>query len=234
MKKTVLFDKGHIQVYTYKYNTSENIQRKKQICEYKHILMSEFPDCYYKKGGNDNVHRIVNYFSDRNKIEPIYEDTIHESPLGFYYATTERINQADVDNSNKDSQYDRTDTNEYVITVNDTDYHISYFHRVGENIIGLDKRPWELFDNGMEEHFIMDLFDVLKNIKSIVDSQVKKGIIPCIPEYGNIQYDKIHFQNDWQHMMSDIFGYSDGPKFQTNNEKIQAAGFDLKTSFRNM
>ena len=33
-------------------------------------------------------------------------------------------------------------------------------------------------------------------------------------------------------IFTDLFGYPDGPKYQTNDEKILAAGFDLKTSFR--
>jgi hypothetical protein len=35
-------------------------------------------------------------------------------------------------------------------------------------------------------------------------------------------------------IFTDLFGYPDGPKYQTNEEKILAHGFDLKTSFRKM
>ena len=35
-------------------------------------------------------------------------------------------------------------------------------------------------------------------------------------------------------IFTDLFGYPDGPKYQTNDEKILAHGFDLKTSFRKM
>ena len=35
-------------------------------------------------------------------------------------------------------------------------------------------------------------------------------------------------------IFTDLFGYPEGPKYQTNDEKILSHGFDLKTSFRNM
>ena len=35
-------------------------------------------------------------------------------------------------------------------------------------------------------------------------------------------------------IFTDLFGYPEGPKYQTNEEKILSHGFDLKTSFRTM
>ncbi|WQJ53606.1 MAG: hypothetical protein [Wendovervirus sonii] len=224
MKKTTLFNKCHIQVTVCKYTSGEWKLHKSSARMMNNCIL---PAYYYIITAKDNTNVHLSYVNmhknDKNKAE--YDDIIHESPLGFYYATTECVSPKQEFN---DNQYAHTKSIEYIIAVNETVYHISYFTRNGDTYICSETRPWQLFDTGMEEHFIMDLFKVLSDIKTNIDAESKGNTIQYIPDNDK------DFHTSWRSLMTDLFGFPDGPKFQTNAEKIIAAGFDLKTSFRKM
>lgn len=74
-------------------------------------------------------------------------------------------------------------------------------------------RPWDILPGytGMPDNMIDAL---VKEANNFIDI--------CEPYNKEIR----------KEIMTDLFGYPDGPKIQPNNIKILAHGFDLKTSFR--
>lgn len=137
-----------------------------------------------------------------------------ESKLGFYY---EKVVYVSI------SSY--METGEIcIVTVKEdmTTYTLTYYKRYRDMCIGVDKRPWELFEDekAMLEHFIYDLKKQIDMLLDIIYSNKKM---------------KIKYTGDIKKLLyKDLFGSEKGIRFQTNDEKILSHGFDLKTSFRKM
>ncbi len=135
-----------------------------------------------------------------------------KSPLGFYYYKGE-------DNVRYNTTYDEFGIRrKYIITFDGGRYEIKYLVSYNNTSICHETRPWDLSGNGMPDHFIKDLEKVLNDIVDFM--------------YGTKLYDKekiSEFKND---VFTDLFGFPDGMKSQTNEGKILSHGFDLKMSFR--
>ena len=96
-------------------------------------------------------------------------------------------------------------------------YTITYINSSNGVHIGVDLRPWEIVDKiGFEDHFINDLFEV---VNRIFDDAIPYKI-------ENLSERKAI-------LLKDLYGNPKGPvMIQTNDQKIEAHGFDLKESFR--
>ena len=144
-----------------------------------------------------------------------------ESPLGFYY--TKKIQ---VIKDSGDTTTDKTICVWNFWLDQKTKISISYITKFGDTGINVETRPWEIADNtAFEDHLVTDLkkvvddiIDEFKRFKNI--NVISKNV--DITNLGDIKR-KIYI---------DLFGYPEGPKFQTNEEKILSHGFDPKTSFR--
>jgi len=207
LKKSTLYNKNHIVIIKEEYPRSDYELRVRNAGYYSHTV-----------GGN--FERIPN--PDKGK-------TIKkESPLGFYY-------------NYKISEHDTISipslmTQEYYLYLGNIKYIINYPRAYGNTSLSEDIRPWIILpgDKTPEDHFIQDLLKVLNNIfQQYKDS--KEDVLQFIPQKreDNTGPNK-ETSNIMSEMFKDIFGNPKGPRFQTNDEKIIAAGFDLKTSFRKM
>lgn len=138
-----------------------------------------------------------------------YETKKYESKLGFYYYKREYHNSIKVEKKCTIKFFD--------IQLGSTEYHFEYpidYTRNGETQkINIEMRPWDILPGytGMPDNMIDAL---VKEANNFIDI--------CEPYNKEIR----------KEIMTDLFGYPDGPKIQPNNIKILAHGFDLKTSFR--
>lgn len=161
-------------------------------------------------GSSDRLYYWSPGYSRKKKV-------VLKSPLGFYYEKEILV----VPDKNKGKHNPTHSGTVYTIKLPDTKYQISYFTSYGNSKIqkGLDgPRPWELdpSDGGMSDHFVEDLKKEVDKILDIVN-QHKLSEKP-----GELKKD----------IYTDLFGFPEGPKYQTDLEKIESHGFDSKVSFR--
>lgn len=184
---------------------------------------------------------------ERRAWRPKYDLVVKESPLGFYYTKQVCIN---LDEQPKIPMEAYANTSmktlrKLTIRVDDsTEYVLTYPIRNGDVVlyngyrnVASEIRPWQLLDGtSMEDHFIFDLFDILNKIFA----EAGENDLKMYEERKSYMYDssnnKWSTTATWREVQMDVyqqmFGDKNGPRFQTNEEKILAAGFDLKTSFR--
>ena len=145
------------------------------------------------------------------------EKMILKSPLGFYYEKTVTVQR-----DNNKGKFKATSKGiNYRIWLPDATYSITYLTSYGDSHIGkgLDGlRPWGIdpSDKEMSDHFIEDL---KKELDKIIDVMRGFKFSEDIEEFKRKLY-------------SDIFGFPEGPKYQTDLEKIESHGFDKALSFR--
>lgn len=145
----------------------------------------------------------------------------YESPLGFYYTTTEWVG-CDTSKKPKSVTYKK-----YIIWLDTTKYELEY--------------PTEYSSNNMTQHIDVDMrpWDILPGYNGMPDNMVNalvmeiNGFIDLLYEYKK-SLDGLNLtpESYRKSIMIDLFGYEDGPKIQPNDIKILSHGFDLKESFR--
>ena len=178
---------------------------------------------YYKVYVFSTSYKDRNYYKSRYvpKKTKIVEK---ESPLGFVYSykeTTGGYWEKDYD-ENIDTTYYKCN-----IYLGNKIYSLTYPIKYNEQYVNADIRPWELLDGCMSDHFVNDLLvELNKIIEEIKDNGIKE-----------VEYESKHINNksisDWKcDLYVSLFGHKDGPRYQTNDEKILSHGFDLVTSFR--
>lgn len=201
-----------------------------------------FEDISTAYGTYDNTRA---YYRSRKWIPTKKTVTEHESPLGFVYTTTEIVeghweyaNEEKFKNSNKLVNYAK-----FNIYFGNNKIEIVYPNSYDNKRLDIDTRPWHLVGDDLEDHFVNDLLKVVDElITTIKDAKVNKK--PHTHKYNRWsnpaewqaepQYDSWSV-DDWkQKLYKDLFGNAKGPRYMTNDEKILAHGFDLKTSFRKM
>ena len=144
-----------------------------------------------------------------------------ESPLGFYYTKKIKVIEDSGD----------TTTNKTICVWNfwldqKTKISISYITEFGDTRINVETRPWEIANNNVfEDHLVIDL---KKTVDDILDEFKRFKFINIITKNVGI----INLGDVKRKVYTDLFGYPEGTKFQTNEEKILSHGFDPKTSFR--
>lgn len=167
------------------------------------------------------VERLENLPEAKKRDGSGYVVKRYESPLGFYYTTTEWVG-CDTNKKPKSVTYKK-----YIIWLDTTKYELEYPMEYSSNNmtqhIDVDMRPWDILPgyNGMPDNMVNAL---VREINSFIDLlyEYKKSLdgLNLTPE----SYRKS--------IMIDLFGYEDGPKIQPNDIKILSHGFDLKESFR--
>ena len=246
-KKTItLFNKNHISL----------IKTIGESIDYNVITFTD-PSFSTKKNDNGNwkfsektlridtwANKAVYQSVTTTVVEPAIKKRTEErlkSPLGFYYTkvTGPRSERKEVVNTIKKIW-------RFYVQGN-TCYELIYYTEYNGVKAGFETHPWELADNkSIEDHFITDLINDLNTIISDTTTKIRvdeNRLNPNIREgyhsWSGAERLKTHrYVGDMtevkKEIFTDLFGYPDGPKFQTNEEKILAHGFDLKTSFRKM
>lgn len=205
-RKTVLFSKNHITLVRYE-NMDWNKDEPERYEYAKRMLTG--PEPIKPRTGQKKVKLV--------------------SPLGFYYYGYEeerRVNDAK-----------NWTLAKYLFRYRDVCYELSYYLAYSDTKVGIETRPWEIYpsDKSWEDHYVTDLlkavdemFAWLKEKKITSEYHTKYLYDPYAkPQVFDVGATKCD-------IYTALFGDKDGPKFQTNEEKILAHGFDLKTSFRKM
>ena len=164
-----------------------------------------------------------------------------KSPLGFFYEKT----------ICSQTKAMITKSREFYFFIRRTEYLLSYpvqYSETGMEIKGVsqEERPWNIIpgDKSLKDNEISWLFQKLnllfieleKEKPEIITKETylendNNGIgIPVILPENVINFQSVSESRST--VMSDLFGYPQGPLQQTNNQKILSHGFDLKSSFR--
>ena len=206
LRKRYLFKQNNIEIIELDYKNQEHYLYKKI-------------DTY---NSWTNRRHIFNY---RDKV---VTEKVKKSKLGFYYSKKEitykdHYTEKKVENS---APLYKT----FIFYCSDHTYHIRYPYQYNYTTIGEDKRPYELIDKkGMKDHFV---FDLLKELENLFCKFKDEKIDTQTNDPTKLKRDPLILHELKFLIYTDIFGFGDGPKYQTNNEKILSHGFDLKTSFR--
>ena len=164
-----------------------------------------------------------------------------KSPLGFFYEKT----------ICSQTKAMITKSREFYFFIRRTEYLLSYpvqYSETGMEVksVSQEERPWNIIpgDKSLKDNEISWLFQKLnllfieleKEKPEIITKETylendNNGIgIPVILPENVIDFQSVSESRST--VMSDLFGYSQGPLQQTNNQKILSHGFDLKSSFR--
>ena len=236
-KVTTLFNKNHISIVKIEndplsigklYNILGTISHRKGSLS----TSTTIEKFVVKRDIYTPPQRIVPQKSKKDTVEEVRL----KSPLGFYY--TKRIYH----NDGPKETY--VGGNEHIVWFffdkDDIRYELSYYIMNSNTRIGIETRPWEIIDNEVFEDNDIEALQTevekLINIsKSKCSGELDDSLCKGNPGYKNIDRYFIGDLNDVKRLIfTDLFGYPDGPKHQTNKEKILSHGFDLKTSFRKM
>jgi hypothetical protein len=245
-KTTTLFNKNHISLIQYV-----------NVGNGDNVITFTDPSYSTKKNSNGNwkfsektqridtwVNKSVYRSATSVVVKPEQKKTITErlkSPLGFYYTKVTKPHPEQRNYVNTTKKIWRF----YI--QNSVTYELIYYTEYNGVKVGFDTHPWELADNkSIEDHFITALINDLEKIISDATTKalVDKDRLNPVKRWDDSYYCKYEglettrFVGDMtevkKEIFTDLFGYPDGPKYQTNEEKILAHGFDLKTSFRKM
>ena len=156
-----------------------------------------------------------------------------KSPLGFYYKCKERVPR-------KGSLTKNCGSDKVIITFpapgeKNTFYEMKYFKRCGENCIGGEDglRPWDVYtgDSDFPDHMLEALVKEANNFFDVLEASKSDGFYEQVSWYSKSDKPRHSVKEAKRLIFKDLFGNEKGPRFQTNDEKILAHGFDLKTSF---
>ena len=181
-------------------------------------IQSKYPNkkwCFEETSRNERLENV-----EIHKERGEYITTKHESPLGFYYTTIEWKNYT------YNKQPKNVTYRKYIIWLEnikyDLEYPIEYCDKDMVQRINIDMRPWDILPGykGMPDNMINALVKEANKFIDIIFEYKKTFNLKDSPEYYR------------KSIMTDLFGYEDGPKIQPNDIKILSHGFDLKQSFR--
>lgn len=135
-----------------------------------------------------------------------------KSPLGFWY--TKKIRVYSGSRKPQKSWSGKV----YEFSLPKIKFILNYLTVYNDQGINVDVRPWDLNpqDKAMPDHFVSDLKKEVDIILDIV-AQNKLGDAEKLKK----------------EIYTDLFGFPNGPKYQTDLEKIESHGFDKIVSFRN-
>lgn len=224
-KKTTLFSKNHIMV--------EKID---------HIFLPDFIKNQLKeeKGGYC-IQYTSNAYSayqmrdaiEGKKIDKDHVEITKVSPLGFYYKQTINISRK--------VEYARRTVMGLEYRYKDTKYKLSFFIAYDDNTVSKTEdsiRPWDVVpgDKEFTDNNIKTLTSELEKLFSMIEDNGCETVHDKEKHWSfyyrreNEPVKKLHDVK--REIYSYMFGNPKGMRTQTNEEKILAHGFDLKSSFR--
>lgn len=227
-KTTTLFNKNHISIIKIvgaelpspvrSYYTASQLKIKTWV---KHQIICE-ASCETSQAAFTRKRR--------EQPKPITERV--KSPLGFYYTRT--IHPQNLAYKKTESKIKHV----WNFYNPDGEYELTYYTEYNGTKANVEIHPWNLIDKkAMGDNFITALLDEVTNI---IECTKTKQEVELEQPRQNIYLgrEEHHYTGNLGEVkrliFTDLFGYPEGPKYQTNDEKILSHGFDLKTSFRNM
>lgn len=217
MKTThkTLFNKNHILFDVY----DNNIYQQSYICLEKQHNTSNKTDFSYKKTKKQT-----------------FEIVRTKSPLGFYYDKI--IYNTEQSSRSNDSR--NTYMKIWTFYIGSKTYKLSYYVEYNGTHVNQEIRPWDICegDKSMPDHYVNALLTELNNMFADIKVLKSKDILDTssyeVRSWNRFNKYNIKDNDKKREIFTDLFGYPEGPKYQTNEEKILSHGFDLKTSFRKM
>lgn len=187
--EVTIFDKNHVKITYGGIGKSESKLR---------VAWSTFRERVFPKGMSITT------------IKEKWENVVKESPLGFYYESTQKVNYEEETPLSTSIEF-----HQIHIYLNTKFYRISYPISCNDVKIGFDARPWDICigDISMRENFIKALNKILDEI--FVSAAPIKGIART--------KEKVY---------TEVFGNTKGYSTVDNEIKIISHGFDPKESFR--
>lgn len=243
-KTTNLFNKNHISLIKVENDNNDNSivfhepsfsSKKNSYGNWKFSQKTQRIDTW--------VNRAIYKSSSSIVVRPAVNKRVVErlkSPLGFYYTKV-------TEPQREQTQYVSTTKKIWRFYIqNSVTYELIYYTEYNGVKVGFETHPWELADNkSVEDHLITALINDLETIISDTSSKERVDEDKLNPKG---RWDRENYYSSREgietkrfvgnlievkkEIFTDLFGYPDGPKYQTNEEKILAHGFDLKTSFR--
>ena len=198
---------------------------KKTLFSKNHITVSQTKNVEHF---DPCVRFDVSSNTDNNSWKPYKKTTytvevVKESPLGFKYTSKETVH--------KKSQTQSKGETKFILKVNlrKMEYELVYPLTYGDVKINVETRPWDIVegDKSMPDHFIFALKKVVDDLLSIIKEN--KLAIVSFSYPHTMTYQELHDK-----LYVDLFGNRKGIRFQTDDEKLLAHGFDKITSFRKM
>ena len=218
-----LFNKNHIEILkienpeTIKVWDTPTIQHISQGGYYHH----KFNSCYTSE----------------------YVTVKKQSPLGFYY------NSREVRPYNRNGYYKQSNCggSQVIVTYPIPDeknsyYQLKYYTGYGDNNIGGEDglRPWDVYpgDKNFPDHMLTALVKEVTTFFAIIEAS-KNNDFYDVESYSGYYSTTTNKSNTHssasfvrKSVFRQLFGNENGPRFQTDEEKILAHGFDPKYSFR--
>jgi hypothetical protein len=246
-KITNLFNKNHVSLIKVENdNNNDNSiifreptfsSKKNTYGNFKYSEKTQRIDTWVNRAVYNSATSIV--------VKPAVNKRIVErlkSPLGFYYTKV-----TEPQRERKEIVATRKKIWRFYIQNNVT-YELIYYTEYNGAKVGFEKHPWELADTkSVEDHLITAL---IKDLETIISDATTKERVDEDKLNPKCRWDDTIYHSNREgietkrfvgdmtavkkEIFTDLFGYPDGPKYQTNEEKILAHGFDLKTSFRKM
>ena len=222
-KKTTLFSKNHITIEKY-----ENLQF--YYTTRQEINQDKTGRCYYGTSSiaSRNIKKIE---IEGKKIDDEHVEVTKESPLGFYYKQ--------IVNITRQIQYGTRKTVVLEYHYKDTKYILSFFIEYDDNRVEQTEdsiRPWDVVpgDKDFSDNNIKALTQELEKLFDVIESNGCKNVGERPSFYSRYHGSNYHQPlNDVKRgIYKYMFGNPKGMRTQTNEEKILAHGFDLKSSFR--
>ena len=161
-----------------------------------------------------------------------YKTVKKESKLGFYYYSKVKIHNP---GENFSGAISRTIVTFPMPGEKNMYYQIKYVTQYDDNKIGGEDglRPWDIypgdknFPDNMLEGLIKDVNEFFNIAETCVSTFYKNHAGPFYNSDKTISFKEVKNK-----VFTELFGNPNGPRFQTNMEKILAHGFDPKYSFR--
>lgn len=214
-----LFNRNHIEIFKIE-NPTVSMWRKPV---YEHVQANTY-----------SYSHTFSMYGDKDEYKLVKK----ESPLGFYYMSKVRIPKI---GEAYNGGISRTILTYPVPGETNTYYQIKYVTRYDDNHIGKEDglRPWDIYpgDKDFPDHMIEGLIKEVNTFFELAESAKITSFYnnPTSRYYVNhsVSQDQlVNINTVKREVFEELFGNPKGPRFQTNEEKILAHGFDLKTSFR--
>ena len=234
-KKTTLFNKSHILLEKFELNPEDTFF----LCGHRYIS-GDFI-CSTETENDASCHRSSWNLHVKKKKNPELRFTMEKSDHGFYYSVPIK------EQVEAPKRVGYRKTQKWMFHINGVLYILTFLSAVDEVKVNNEVRPWQLCDKTMEDHFVTDLLTELdkitelskeKKLRWFLLDDLQKNWEFYLTDINDLDKSKVWFvkeASDAKRAIYEVlFGDPDGPKYQTNEEKILAHGFDLKTSFRDV
>ncbi len=209
-----IFNKNHIEIFT---------------IENPEIPIPKWP-AFEKVFANSYSYSHNYGFSKKEEYKTIKK----ESKLGFYYYSKIKVHQP---GKTFNGAINRTIVTFPMPGEKNMYYQIKYVTQYDDNKIGGEDglRPWDIypgdknFPDNMLEGLIKDVNDFFAIAEMTYQNFYKTN---CKNYYVKDSTNTISVKEVKNQVFTELFGNPNGPRFQTDMEKILSHGFDPKYSFR--